>query len=518
MLRSCLFIIALEVVSFGTFVGDMGFYSDEWHYLELVSRANGYWSAVEAFFRTGNFWARPMCAIHFALGYFWGAHPVPYHIINLGLETLGGILFFVLLDRLLAWRSLALLAACLALIYPNHTATHHWASDAVQLYAIDLTLAALILHLAWRRSGCRSVWIGALLCYGLAMFFYESCAFLPLLLAVGLVAQDVTRGQPLRESVRAHAAEFFPLAGVLIAVLFWQWVAVRVFGGSNTKDFGGDPIHFLKTFRTGLAGITFKSLLMCVHALPAAIRDLAPWRWWALAAWSTLAAAYLRISRPESRDERGVLLTAFAMAAAAYVGAALPYALSRDYMPNMHGLDSRTSATIAMAGGLLAAASLAFLRCRIPALARFLTAILLASFTWTDWHAASQWALSWRLQKSVIRSAARKAVLLPPSSTVLLAGVPVFVNRELNPIPVFGATWDFSAALRLATRRPDIQADVISEHSVFYPDRVVREMSNSVQVYRKGLFVYHYDRDRVTPLNAAPPVPIPPGRFPGRQG
>ena len=66
---------------------------------------------------------------------------------------------------------------------------------------------------------------------------------------------------------------------------------------------------------------------------------------------------------------------------------------------------------------------------------------------------------------------------------------------RLNEVVVFDATWDFSSALRIATRRTDLAADVVSPRTRF------------VAPY-KNQYVYRYDRDELVVLKGPPSPPL----------
>ncbi len=474
----------MELISFGFFAPRLGFYHDDWVLLEMWAQTGRFAPFVKAFFLHG-FGIRPLSMLHYwAIFALAGARPLAAHLFLLVGEILAGLLYFLVLRRFLS-RDLALAAAAFATAFPSHAATHFWMSTSLQIVAIDLALAGLLAHIAWLESGRRRWLAASMTAYAAALLYYESPAFLPLLLAAGLLA----RGWTVRETASAMA----PLAAPFAAAMAWQRFAFPwMIAAADTKPAAFSPLHFLDVMRAGVGCVSYKIFKLCARTAAPAFRAFGVGL---MAAWAAAAAAGTWALTPRERPRSFV--PAAWLAAGGFLAANLPYAFARDYVPTFYGVMGRTGALGGLVAGLLAACALAALAPR-PALRDGLAALLLGAFTWTNWHTALAWERSWDLQRTILDKAAPRAATLPPEAMVLLDGFPYTINSDLDEVIVFDASWDFSSALRLKTGRGDLRADVVTPRTRFEKDFVtvtIAGKTSRVTPY-DNLYVYDYGRDR----------------------
>ena len=116
-------------------------------------------------------------AANWAVG---GAKPFGYHLVNLLVHAGVTLLFFILLENLLAaipeGKTMAFVAALLFAVHPIHTEAVSWVVGRAELLAAGFLLAGWILHLRDRP-------VASLACFALAVLAKESAvAFLPLVL------------------------------------------------------------------------------------------------------------------------------------------------------------------------------------------------------------------------------------------------------------------------------------------------------------------------------------------------
>lgn len=504
----------VELVSFGVFGFRAGFYHDDWAMLEVAARAGGYWDGVREFSRYIS-WSRPVEFLTFPLFYaLGGLQPVAYQAALLLLDLTQGCLLFLLLDGLLGRRSLALAASAAFLLYPNHAVTHVWYANSPQSVALVAVLASLLAHQRWIKTRRTAwLWLGQL-AYLAGCLCYESVVFLPLLLGAGLMGRRVGDGMPASRAAKETAWELAPFGLALLVVVLWQHVAVpRLLGFASPKKPALSLVHALSVFKAGFGCITYQTIRLCLRTAGPALRELPSGLIFLLVAFAAaLATALIREDAREPGDGRKAGIVAAWLAAGGFAAANLPYALSQDYWPTYVGIMSRTSALGALPGGLLVAVGFVASR-HAPRLRAVALAILAGAFTWCNWHTGSQWVLSWRLQQNILKLAARKTKDLPRSATVLLAGVPANINSSYNQVIVFDASWDISAALRLATGRTDLAANVVSPRLRFTDGGVHEEIPgvpHGPPDPYENLYLYRYDRDTLVRLDAPPsPAPAP---------
>lgn len=484
MIYAFVALLLVELVSFGIFSSQIGFYHDDWSFLELASQGGDFWGIVKAFNDTQHFPTRPVEIIQFPLFLVLGKfNPLIYQILQLSLETAQGFLFYLLLNRMTGSRQLALAAAALALMCPNRSATHFWFSNSPQAVSLVLVLASLLAQLNWLESRKRLWLVLAQAAYLLSVLSYESTAFFPLMLAGGLFFR-----------ARSSILRLWPYAVSLVIVVLWQKIGVSFFLGiSNPKSIGMSAEHFLKAFGAGFECVSNRIFHICWKSAPEALRQFGFKHAFLGSAFTVFLAA--KLSKDAQPLSSHSFRTALGIAAAGFVGAYAPYALSSDYMPQIYGVMSRTNAGGAFVAGLFFATGIFALR--RPLARRALFTLVIGAFTWTNWASAAQWAGAWSLQKDILAQAGPLAAKLPAQATVLLTGAPSFVGHAI----AFDASWDFAPALRLTTKRQDLSGNVVSSRMSFEKDGIYDKADGRRKLYSYGnLYLFDYAKGTMTLL------------------
>ena len=451
-----LLLFLAELAGFGIWAHRLGFYHDDWVFLEKCVRGAGFWGAVGDF-AEGGYWSRPLEILHFPLLHaLGGLKPFPYHAALLALDLAQASLFFVLLKRLLDAPRLALLAACFFVLHPSRFATHVWMASSPQALALALVMASMVLYLKWMDSrSLRWLFLSQALYLG-GFLSYESGAFLPFMLFGGLAARYHRAGLGWKRSLRDAAAAMIPFGLTLAAGLAWQIFGASALQGANPKTLAPSLTRGLKVFGAGFECLTNRALHVCWKLAPTAWLEAS---WGLRLAWGacTVVIAGWLGGRPAAEGVGGAVRPALAAAAAGFFAAYLPYAVSADYSPQVFGLMSRTNAAGAFAGALALAAGLAAFADRVR-LQRSVLLVLVGAFTWANWGQARQWTRSWEIQKDIMTRLAPKADRLPPGSMIFLCA-----PRETGTAPVFDAHFSVSGALRLSSGRLDLSGEPACE-------------------------------------------------------
>lgn len=489
--RAAALLLALEAAAFGVCARTIGFYHDDWGLLESVARGGGYWGGVREMLKT-PLAVRTLGVLWLSLPGLLGTSPFVYQLLLMAQDAACAFLFYLLLMRLLGRPRLALTAAALALVHPSHPATHHWFSDGPQSMALALTLGAMILAFDARERGDRRREALAAALYFASLLFYEAAALLPLTLGAALFLER--RGSGAKAALKSAARALAPFGGALAAGGAWQLLLPRLLLASahpKAKAAGlGHAAHALRSAVECLTIDTFdiaRRTAAAGHEIFGAA-GLAAWTATALAAAAVLATtAEPKKTPPLSR--------ALWLAAVVFAAAYAPYALS-NYDPQVLGVMSRINGTGALAAALLLAAAVEALRARTSAApAAALAAALVASFVWTDWYVARMWAEAWTVENRILALVGAKKDLLPQGATVLLRGAP----EDFNGAPLFSASWDFDAALRVSTGRADLRGDVVKTGMNSEAEGVVyRKGGAVVRVFPYDrLFTYDYSEQRL---------------------
>jgi tetratricopeptide (TPR) repeat protein len=144
--------------------------------------------------------------------HLWGLSPTPYHLVNVTLHAINGVLLFLVLRRLRV--SLAWLAAAVWVLHPVNVESVAWITELKNIQSGFFFFAALLCFLRFEAEGQRRWYALALLCGACAFLSKASTVILPL--ALLLCVWWETGAWRKRDFVRT--APFFVLA-VLMSVL-----------------------------------------------------------------------------------------------------------------------------------------------------------------------------------------------------------------------------------------------------------------------------------------------------------
>jgi tetratricopeptide (TPR) repeat protein len=258
--RAGLLTLALTAVVRHAWALDVSFINDDFLFLERARRSTflANWNFDDAL---GNVY-RPLTRnLYFWVGLrLFGRDPTLYHVVNLGLFALGGVLLALVVERLtaVAFRldgaargraaAAGLAAGLFFVLHPAAGTPASWICGVQDLAAVDLVLATILAHLAGRR-------VLAFLAYAAAVLSKETAALLfPLVAAWDwLVARTSLSKALLRQ---APAAAFF---AVWLAVN--RWLPWNDLGRTIHAPAGGGP-SVLGRFDPETVLITLRALLL----------------------------------------------------------------------------------------------------------------------------------------------------------------------------------------------------------------------------------------------------------------
>ena len=193
----------------------------------------GYWPQNKVFLY------RPLVILSYAFNYAAaGIRPFTYHLVNVLLHALNGVLVYLILVALFRARGLALVSAAAFALHPIHTEAVANVVGRAEL------LSNAFLFLAWlwylkrdeAPAPSRSRWlVGSILAAALALFAKEHAPILLGLLILSDLFRARERGLPVGATIRerfwaVYPWYLLPLAGYLVARYF-------VLGGLLTPQF-----------------------------------------------------------------------------------------------------------------------------------------------------------------------------------------------------------------------------------------------------------------------------------------
>ncbi len=213
---------------------------------------------------------RPLTMMTYALQ---GTSPFGFHLVNLGLHALVSALLIPLLTRLGASARAAFAGALCFAVLPIHTEAVASIVGRAELLSAVFLIGAWLLVID---SETPVRWLGALACFGLALFSKESAAVFPFIFILG--------------EKKRRPALWFSFAVVLVLYLQWRYLIT----GAVFKT-GGTP--YFQEASTLTVWLTMAQFLWTGYIIPAITglglqAEYPPGTYTqTLAAWPALAAS-----------------------------------------------------------------------------------------------------------------------------------------------------------------------------------------------------------------------------------
>jgi hypothetical protein len=394
---------------------------------------------------------RPVTAVSFAWDNFlWGDVAPGYHLTNILLHALAGILLFVWCEELLGSFRIALLAAAIFLVHPVNHSRVAWISAREGPLSTCFVLASLWWYTRYRKQAQEPaapvpdhVYLYlSVAAFAASLLCYEGAVVVPLLAGAAeivLLSQQKTVGARFRSAILLLR----PYGVVLTLYLaFWAWL----FGGSvGGYQLSSQPLSVLKNYQS-LFYRLFYGHNRVAGLLYVATTTLA---WFAL------------------RAKRKALLFCFAAILIAY----LPFAATGGFASRF-AYASCLAYSIALAVLLVAAdtnqeASANRRRVAVALIAAFLVYYIADSRKLLrDWREAGH------IARSIPAELKRLHTQIPAGATVVLGRIPRMKGRA----------YVFPLGLRAAIRREMGEM----RFPVEYGDAPVKELVCSIMIPQTG--------------------------------
>lgn len=201
----------------------------------------------------------PVQMLSYMLDYqFWGLDPFGYHLSNVIFHAANTVLAYQVLRRLTGHFLLALFAAVLFAVHPLNVENIAWIAERKTLVSAFFLLASVLFYLRYRSvdSPRISAYIGAIICFVLAVFAKATVVGLPLVLGfyellmrdkddrryrpliaflgVSVIGALVTLGVTVEKDVVASgqeisAAMLFGAVYPTMLVVWWEYIRLLLF-------------------------------------------------------------------------------------------------------------------------------------------------------------------------------------------------------------------------------------------------------------------------------------------------
>lgn len=508
-----LFLAVLVVLSAAPYLPRLGFYSDDWAFLGMLTTAEdpSLGGLVQEQLDRNYMRMRPTQVLYqAALHRAFGVEPLGYHLVNAGVLVAVAVLLYWVLRELRLPRSLAVAIPAVYSLLPNYATDRFWFAAFGYLFSIAAYLAALYADLRAIRSGSRGLWwwkalaLVALLAAG---FGYE--VVLPLLLLnIALTEIRARRLHPrglrgqlgLRGTLAFHGSTL----GLLSLIVAYKTSV------ATSAGLGASLTFHLTRLAVGVATINLGTFGI---GLPHTVAWSAPRAGAAALAVAVVCAMVVyRYLGAIGASGSEVTLTARAwsrLVATGLLVMALGYAifLSTGRIGfSSTGIGNRVHAAGALGVAVMLVAGLGWLDLRAGTrhkrVFRVGVAVVCASGTLVTNGLAGFWVDAWRVEQGVLSDLHASLPDLAEGTTVLLHGVCPYVG----PAVVFESNWDLAGALQVQHGVPSLRGDVTSGRVMIEPSGVATKIYGMkvTHPYGERLLLYDHRSGVATKLTDEP--------------
>jgi len=532
------FVGAIVFLSFVAYVGELGFYSDDWDLLAKMAGARdtsfaGIFSSIDAPLVA----MRPGQVAYFSLLFkAFGLNPFGYHVVN-GIVLIAlAIVCYMVLRGLGESRAVAVSIALVYSLSPNYSTDRFWFAAfahtlSMVLYGVSLyaTLRSLraadrLAAGAWATASAAALALSAL-CFEVPLPFFLITAFviwrapcrpvgeqrldaLRWARGVNLTSTLVTVGAMVAfklATARRFDSSTLPFSEQVANILsraFDMKPAVAGSYGLNVRhaleaNFGEYGIRLPQTVATIAGDMATPALLfLCGFVLVLVFAYL-----YVVAGGPAKSMLRPAFHRHESARLMVVGITVFCLGYAIFLTNS-----NIQFTPTGIGNRANIGAALGVALVLVSIAHtmsglLPVRPWRTPAFC-LLIAALCGSELLIDNAIAAHWVAAYRREGEILASIHKRIPVLPPQSTVILAGTCPYDG----PAIVFESNWDLAGALRLMYGDATLNADVATSH-LEVDERGVTTMIYSVPKryeFGESVILYDYDSNAVTRLTDSP--------------
>lgn len=515
-IRDCSFLFGILLLSGLSYVGRLGFYSDDWDVLGVLHGAKDQSLGGLLRAQLSLHWdfERPVQVLYRAFTYFnFGLHPLPYHLSNTLVLAGTAVLFYATLRELQLPHCITLAVPLVYELLPHFATVRFWiaAHQAVLSQAFFfLGLYAALRAVRGGRECSLCLKAVSILSFSVALLSYEVIiGLLPAsLLLIGYRMYTKRRGN----GDKPHALIFPGLGYLLVAAAWLGLVLLYKVQVSPRASFSlqhpssraigeivWDVVEQTISFNMFRYGANLPRSAFALYRFSGA------GGWVAIIAGVIAISVFLYLNWTFRRSQSAVLsrngtLCLFAAGLVVFVLDYVPLTVlvGNQLRFTVDGISNRV--TIAAAIGttcVLVGGTMLLIRAVVPTKLQSLSfcgaiaAICMMNFGCIA-SLAECWAKAYIQQREIVLEV-RKNVDLAPGSTLLIDGF----CRYVGPAPVFEAFWDPAGALQIAYADETLRADVVSPNLEISDDAITTTIfGNQVMryVYGERLWLHNVRR------------------------
>lgn len=504
------------------YVGRLGFYHDDYHFLGLLATADDQsFGPLLDVLRDGvpkqNL--RPAQQVLFTGLYdVFGDTPLPWHLLAAILLVGMGVALYALLRELLLPRPVAVAIPLLYAVLPHYATARFWPATFAELLSMLLLFVSLyaVLRASRARSAALPLWLSlAVATLAVSVLAYEVAMPLFLLAPVLVVYRRTRLGEPWLRRLGVVGATY---GLALLAVFAWKAAEAQEIGKVTGYDLGypNGFLYHLGYLGQGILRVNVGSYALGLpYVVGWIVANRLSWAALALAvvvgAGTYVYLAWLQRSRPGSPPTAPSPLR---LVLAGLLVVLLGYAVfltNSEILFRSAGADNRVAIAAALGIAIAAVGGASWLSGRVggsrgDAVFRGLVATLVAIGVLTVTTLADYWAEARTRQQTILTDLRSQLPRTPTDVTVIVDAT----CPEAGPAVVFVSTSDLTGALKTAYREPSLEGGVVRDDLSLgsAEARVTNTFLGSVSSvltypYGPGLYVYNGVTRRLAPLTSA---------------
>jgi hypothetical protein len=515
-------IIGLVALASAAYVGQLGFYSDDWSLLARFHLAanQSFWGFFDAVYTTmANVRMRPLQILYFTAMYdLFRLQPLGYHLVNSGVIALTAVALHVLLRQAGVPRLVSVPVALVYTTSPLYSATRFWFVAAGHNLSILLYLASALAHLQvsgalprgavlWGVAGSL-LFVASVLTYEIAL----PLAIVNLWALLAATGPGIRARQAGRRRWTTVCTIAIFLVGCFSAIAFKLGTTTRLRVSENPISYYKGIVHTAVRwdYTPDFYGFNFKQALIDAFGgfgvgLPLLVNQIVreyPDVIASAAAVMTLVgtAAYLLVTRAHAVEEPASPLTWIGLLVCGGVVFVTGYAIFF-MIPivqfTLTGIGNRANVLAAIGAAMIMVAAVRLLTLQLrprhvrPGAYALLIAFVCASGVLINTTLGRFWASSYRVQLAALSELRQQFPTLAPGTTVIVDGICPY----LGPAIVFESSWDLDGALHIQYADPTLRADVVTPNMRIDADGLSTELYGALDSrypYGPQLLVYSF--------------------------
>ncbi len=179
---------------------------------------------------------RPLVTLSYAVDYsLWGLNSFGYHLTNVIIHSLNGMLLFLLLYLIFDKISLAFFTSLLFISHPIETETVSWISGRSNLLFLLFYLLSLFFYIKFSKRHKKNFYIISLISFALSLFSKEMAISLPLI----LVTYDIHFSKS--ENFKKRVLKYIPY---FLLMLFYLIIRTSLLKRISQMGWWGDSPYY----------------------------------------------------------------------------------------------------------------------------------------------------------------------------------------------------------------------------------------------------------------------------------